>query len=135
MDAPECLLRFSLRTAHEQNKHEYEGREMSIAKLNFLIAEDHDFQRSALARMLRSLGAKSIHDAAAGHEALKVIEDPNLPVDIVISDLDMPGMDGMEFIRRLGEAKRRISLIVSSSLERKLLASVATMTQAFGVNL
>ena len=108
---------------------------MSIAHLNFLIAEDHDFQRSALARMLDGLGAGSVHRASEGHGALEIIQDPNLPVDIVISDLDMPGMDGMEFIRRLGEAKRRVSLIVTSALDRNLLASVATMAQAYGVNL
>ena len=109
--------------------------EVSIADLNFLIAEDHDFQRGALAKMLERLGARSVHHASDGHAALKVLHDPDLPVDIVISDLDMPGMDGMEFIRRLGEAKRRVSLIVSSALERKLLASVATMTLAYGVKL
>jgi EAL domain-containing protein (putative c-di-GMP-specific phosphodiesterase class I) len=108
---------------------------MSIAALNFLIAEDHPFQRSALARILAGLGATSIHEAADGHGALKVIHDPGIPIDVVISDLDMPGMDGMEFIRRLGEAGRRVSLIVSSALDRSLLASVATMTHAYGVNL
>ena len=103
--------------------------------LNFLIAEDHDFQRRALARMLEGLGAKRVHQASDGHGALKVIEAPGLPIDIVISDLDMPGMDGMEFIRRLGEGTRRVSLIVSSALDRNLLASVATMARAYGVNL
>jgi EAL domain-containing protein (putative c-di-GMP-specific phosphodiesterase class I)/AmiR/NasT family two-component response regulator len=108
---------------------------MPIADLNFLIAEDHGFQRRMLVRMLERLGVRSIHEAADGHEALEVIHDLGVPVDIVISDLDMPGMDGMEFIRRLGESKRRVSIIVSSSLESKLLASVATMTQAYGVTL
>ncbi len=108
---------------------------MSIASLNFLIAEDHDFQRRTLVKMLAGMGAKEVHEAPDGNVALKIINDPKQSVDIVISDLDMPGMDGMEFIRRLGEAKRRVSLIVSSALERKLLASVATMTQAYGVSL
>jgi CheY-like chemotaxis protein len=88
---------------------------VSITSLSFLIAEDHEFQRGALVRMLKSLGAKSIHEACDGHEAMTVIQDPGRPVDIVISDLDMPGMDGMEFIRRLGEGKRHVSLIVSAA--------------------
>jgi EAL domain-containing protein (putative c-di-GMP-specific phosphodiesterase class I) len=108
---------------------------MSIASLHFLIAEDHSLQRNALAKMLEGLGAKTIHQASDGHAALNVIEDLSLPVDIVISDLDMPGMDGIEFIRRLGEAKRRVALIVSSALDRNLLASVATMAGVCGVNL
>ena len=108
---------------------------MSSANLNFLIAEDHDFQRGALARMLADLGAKEVHEAVDGHAALAILEDPARPVDIVISDLDMPGMDGMEFIRRVGEAEVRVSFIVASSLDRALIASIAAMARAYGVKL
>jgi EAL domain-containing protein (putative c-di-GMP-specific phosphodiesterase class I)/AmiR/NasT family two-component response regulator len=112
-----------------------EGKEMSIANLRFLVAEDHDFQRSAVVRVLESLGAKTVHEAANGQGALKILQDPARPVDIVISDLDMPGMDGMEFIRRLGHAGAHVSIILGSSLERKLLASIATMSEAYGIKL
>jgi EAL domain-containing protein (putative c-di-GMP-specific phosphodiesterase class I)/AmiR/NasT family two-component response regulator len=108
---------------------------MSIANLRFLVAEDHAFQRSVLMRMLESLGAKAVHEAADGHGALKILKDPTRPVDIVISDLEMPGMDGMEFVRHLGETGVRVSIILASALERKLLASIATMAEAYGINL
>jgi EAL domain-containing protein (putative c-di-GMP-specific phosphodiesterase class I)/DNA-binding NarL/FixJ family response regulator len=108
---------------------------VSIANLRFLVAEDHDFQRSVLVRMLESLGAKAVHEASDGHGALKILKDPTRPVDIVISDLEMPGMDGMEFVRHLGETGVRVSIILASALERKLLASIATMSEAYGINL
>ncbi|HKQ25750.1 MAG TPA: EAL domain-containing response regulator [Burkholderiales bacterium] len=108
---------------------------MLIANLRFLVAEDHEFQRSVLVKMLESLGAKAIHEAADGRAALAIIEDASRPVDIVISDLEMPGMDGMEFVRHLGETGVRVSIILASSLERKLLASVTTMSEAYGINL
>ena len=108
---------------------------MSITSLRFLVAEDHDFQRSVLVRILESLGAKVVHEAADGHGALKILQDPTRPVDIVISDLEMPGMDGMEFVRHLGETGVRVSIILASALERKLLASIATMSEAYGINL
>jgi EAL domain-containing protein (putative c-di-GMP-specific phosphodiesterase class I)/ActR/RegA family two-component response regulator len=110
-------------------------KQMSCAHLRFLIAEDHDFQRNQLARTLESLGATTIHEAVDGHTALEILGDPSRPVDIVISDLDMAGMDGIEFIRHLGESGVRISIILASALERKLLASVATMSEAYGINL
>jgi EAL domain-containing protein (putative c-di-GMP-specific phosphodiesterase class I) len=103
--------------------------------LRFLVAEDHDFQRGILVRMLESLGAKAVHEASDGHGALKILRDPTRPVDIVISDLEMPGMDGMEFVRHLGESGVRVSIILASALERKLLASIATMSEAYGINL
>src|SRR5882762_1404360 len=108
---------------------------MLITNLRFLVAEDHEFQRSVLVRMLESLGAKAVHEAADGHGALKILQDPSRPVDIVISDLEMPGMDGMEFVRHLGETGIRVSIILASALERKLLASIATMSEAYGINL
>ena len=103
---------------------------MTFPSLRFLVAEDHEFQRQVIVGMLKRLGVQAIHEAADGRAAPDVIEDPARPVDVVVSDLEMPGMDGMEFIRHLGQAGAGVSLILASALERKLLASIATMTEA-----
>ena len=108
---------------------------MAFTDLHVLIAEDHDFQRSALVRMLHGLGVASVHEAADGQGALTILQDPARPIDVIISDLEMPGMDGMEFVRHLGEMGIRISIILASALERKLLASIRTMSEAYGINL
>ncbi|MGI8894474.1 MAG: EAL domain-containing response regulator [Casimicrobiaceae bacterium] len=108
---------------------------MQTADLRFLVAEDHDFQRGMLVRMLMGLGAKDVLEASDGRTALEIIKTATRPVDIVISDLDMPGMDGMEFIRHLGEAGAKVSMIIASAVERALLASVETMTRAYGIRL
>jgi EAL domain-containing protein (putative c-di-GMP-specific phosphodiesterase class I)/AmiR/NasT family two-component response regulator len=108
---------------------------MQTADLRFLVAEDHDFQRSMLVRMLAGLGAKHIFEATDGRTALEIVKTASHPVHIVISDLDMPGMDGMEFIRHLGEAGAKVSMIIASAVERTLLASVETMTQTYGIRL
>ncbi len=117
-----------------EDKTERERTER-FATLNFLIVEDQEFQRRGLARILRNLGATRIEEAQDGYAGLKIMETLCPPIDIVISDLDMPGMDGMEFIRRLGESRNRVSLILASALERQLLSSVETMTEAFGITL
>jgi EAL domain-containing protein (putative c-di-GMP-specific phosphodiesterase class I)/signal transduction histidine kinase/PleD family two-component response regulator len=122
-------------TGTEQARSAMNGTEMSIADVNFLILEDHPFQRQELVRMLAGLGAGHVHEAADGYGALETFHDLRLPIDIVISDLNMPGMDGMEFVRHLGETERRVSIILASALEPKLLASVATMTEEYGINL
>jgi EAL domain-containing protein (putative c-di-GMP-specific phosphodiesterase class I) len=109
--------------------------ETPISSLRFLVAEDHDFQRAMLVKMLEGLGARTVHEAADGGVALNILQDPVRPVDIVISDLEMPGMDGMEFMRHLAETGAPISIILASALESKLLDSVATMARVYGINL
>src|SRR5262245_23922023 len=108
---------------------------MEISELRFLVAEDHEFQRRTLVRMLASLGALEVLEAADGRIALEVFHQAGHAVDIIVCDLDMPEMDGMEFIRHVGEAGAAGSVILSSALDRHLIASVETMTTAYGMNL
>ena len=108
---------------------------MSADELSFLVAEDHDFQRRTLVGMLKRLGAKAVIDAADGKSALDLFLDPATTVDVMISDLDMPGMDGMELIRHIGEARLPVSMILSSGVDRAVLSSVQTMTKAYGIPL
>ncbi len=108
---------------------------MEISEIRFLVAEDHEFQRRTLVRMLTSLGALEVLEAGDGRAALAVFQDPARPVHIIVCDLDMPEMDGMEFIRHVGEMGAQVSVILSSALDRHLVASVETMTTAYGMNL
>ena len=108
---------------------------MGIAELSFLAVEDHEFQRNVLLRILAGLGATKVSVAPDGAAALKIVKALDPPIDIVISDLDMPGMDGVEFMRHLGEAGIPVSIILASALGRSLLASVEMTTRAHGVRI
>src|SRR5262249_941317 len=105
----------------------------TIAKLRFLVVEDQGFQRWVAANVLTGLGAKGVICAPDGREALEFLVRADPPVDIVVSDLDMPEMDGMELIRHMGQTGRPISLILLSALERSLVASVEQMAAVYGV--
>jgi DNA-binding NarL/FixJ family response regulator len=63
-----------------------------------LIVDDDITLRTALSRYLQNRGY-SVLDAKSGAEALDLIEQN--PPDIVVSDVMMPEMDGLEFCRRL----------------------------------
>jgi EAL domain-containing protein (putative c-di-GMP-specific phosphodiesterase class I)/CheY-like chemotaxis protein len=106
-----------------------------IAELRFLVVEDQGFQRWVLGNILEKLGARHVFSAPDGRVALDIYRDLEPPIDIIVTDLDMPGMDGMEFIRHVGEVGQPVSLILASGLDRSLVSSVETMARAYGVNL
>ncbi len=101
--------------------------------LRFLVVEDHAFERAAMVKMLEGLGARSIHQACEGSSALEVIREVDHPFDVIVTDINMPGMDGMAFIRRLGEANVLASLIIISGLDNSLIQKMETMSGAFGM--
>ena len=68
---------------------------MQLSNLRFLVVEDHDVQRRLLMQILSNLGAMSVEGAEDGHAALRILGRSDHPIDIMITDLSMPGMDGM----------------------------------------
>ncbi|HSH89875.1 MAG TPA: EAL domain-containing response regulator [Ramlibacter sp.] len=106
---------------------------MQLSTVRFLVVEDHDVQRRLLVQILSNLGAVLVQDAEDGHAALRIIGEADPPIDIMITDLSMPGMDGIELVRHVGEGASGVSIILTSALEPRLLASVANMAQAYNV--
>lgn len=109
---------------------------MGANELNILVVEDDHFQRRMIVRMLHTLNVLSVCDADNGKQALEIIrKQSDDPVDIVICDLNMPEMDGLEFLRYLGQEHHNISIIIISALGNKLLTSAGRMTKMYGVKL
>lgn len=109
---------------------------MNASNIKVLIVEDDSFQRRLVINMLRSLGVTAICGAENGRQALDMLHagDDKI-VDIAICDMNMPEMDGMEFLRHLGQEEAAVSVIILSTLPGAVLASVAKMSLAYGVNL
>lgn len=107
---------------------------MDISELSFLLVEDHPFQRRAMRRSLTELGAKRVVDVSGGREALDVFRDLTQPLDVIVSDIDMPDGDGMELLRHIGESGAPVSVILVSALHPTLIGSVERMATAYGVH-
>jgi len=109
---------------------------MSRHNLHILVLEDDDFQRRMVANMCRSLVPSSISEATDGNHALQIISDSDVkPVNIVLCDLQMPGMDGMEFLRHLSNQHSDIGIVITSALDGNLLTSVGRMAKIYGIRL
>jgi DNA-binding NtrC family response regulator len=85
--------------------------------LKILIVDDEASQRSGLAAMVSAWGMIS-ETAGEGQEALNKLAD--FPADVILTDLNMPGMDGFGFLRRLrdsGDMPPTIVLTAYGNLE------------------
>src|SRR5918996_5011942 len=71
----------------------------ALEDVRVLIVDDHDLFRSGLRNLLEEEGVQVIGEAAAGQEALKIVRE--LAPDVVVMDLNMPGMGGVEATRHI----------------------------------
>lgn len=73
---------------------------MTVAQdIEILVVDDHESMRTILSSFLRAFGFLRIRVAEDGAAALKAIAEK--PADIVIADLKMPQLDGIDFTRKL----------------------------------
>jgi PAS domain S-box-containing protein len=69
-----------------------------------LVVEDQDYVRAATARVVRSLGYRVL-EAGSGEEALEMERTIDTPIDLLLTDVVMPGLKGPELARRFVEQR------------------------------
>lgn len=81
---------------------------------NVLIVDDSSVMRKIIERCLRQAGVSisKVHEANDGYEGLSVLQAN--PVDLILCDINMPTMDGLEFLRALAtsDEARRIPVVM-----------------------
>ncbi len=72
-----------------------------MSEIRALIVDDSSVMRKIVERALRQAGLDSlvVHEAGSGAEGLEVLKAK--PVDLILSDINMPTMDGLEFLRQI----------------------------------
>ena len=95
---------------------------------NVLVVEDSIVQRAYLVGLLQQLGFGSILEASDGNEALEMLEREGAEsMFLVLTDLEMPGMDGIELTVQLTERHLAQNLIVVSARDPRLLEIIENM--------
>jgi two-component system chemotaxis response regulator CheY len=70
--------------------------------LSYLVVEDSEMLRSHIKRRIFETGGVDIETAANGREALEIIQRRvalRRPIDVIVTDLEMPEMNGRDFLR------------------------------------
>jgi EAL domain-containing protein (putative c-di-GMP-specific phosphodiesterase class I)/FixJ family two-component response regulator len=102
--------------------------------LKVLIVEDSPCQAEYLSTLCRSVGVSELATAENGLVALELIDKTPSSFDILICDLEMPDLDGIELIHLLAHRHSCSALIIVSSREQSLISAVELMAVTEGID-
>jgi len=98
--------------------------------MKILVVDDHPIVRSGLRRLLAGEPGFDVREAASGREALVAFRD--YQPDLVVLDLSMPGMGGLEVIGRLKIESAAVRVLVLSMHQEPIYATRALRAGAAG---
>jgi DNA-binding NarL/FixJ family response regulator len=97
-----------------------------LGDIRVVIVDDHDLFRTGLKNLLEEQGVQVIGEAANGRDALRLVSE--LAPDVVIMDLNMPGISGVDTTRQLAAVAplaRVVVLTISADDDDVMNAVVA----------
>ncbi|MDY7574807.1 chemotaxis response regulator CheY [Actimicrobium sp. CCI2.3] len=74
------------------------------SELNFLVVDDFSTMRRIISNLLKEIGFTKIHEAEDGAAGLRMLQSSHangVPIDFVITDWNMPVMDGLELLKQI----------------------------------
>lgn len=103
---------------------------LGAGALRVVIADDHPFYRDGLAKLLIANGIDVVAQVANGEAAVRAVEDT--APDVVVMDLNMPGMSGLEATRKLTVESPHTRVLVLSVSAQELDVTEAILAGASG---
>jgi signal transduction histidine kinase/ActR/RegA family two-component response regulator len=120
---PETVQRSSLPAAHDGSEPIPRGHE------TILLVDDEPLVRESTRRMLSSLGY-SVITAKNSEEALAIAHVSLDSIDLVISDVIMPGMNGLELARELSRLRPTVKVLFVSGYTAGVLAERGVLKES-----
>lgn len=101
-------------------------------KLNLLIVEDHELTRFGLKTAFEGVEfIQTIHEAESAEKAIEIFD--NTSIDVIIMDLGLPGMNGIEATQKIRSRKKDVKIIMLTSHndEKEVLNSLKAGANAY----
>lgn len=105
------------------------------SSIKILVLDDEPFMLKLLARMLANQGFIHVICCDNGKDALIQLDNESTRPDLILLDLNMPEMDGIEFIRYLVDRQFTGSLILVSGEDERMLKTTERLVQAHKIAL
>jgi EAL domain-containing protein (putative c-di-GMP-specific phosphodiesterase class I)/ActR/RegA family two-component response regulator len=103
--------------------------------IKILVLDDDSFMLKLLSRMLANLGFAPAITCDSGHSALSQMDHADGLPDVILLDLNMPEMDGVEFVHHLVERHYTGSLILVSGEDKRVLQTAENLVRAHRITL
>jgi CheY-like chemotaxis protein len=97
--------------------------------LKVMIIDDDEFQIEFVSELLSELGISQIISASGGKSGLTIFDKAQPKPDLLICDIQMPDIDGFEFMRALGERNYEGGVILMSGQGARVLYSASLVAQ------
>ena len=94
-----------------------------------LIADDDPLARTILANYFASLQTERIDQAADGQKAIATLRQNGGAYDLVVTDLNMPNADGVQFIGALHEHQFKGEVLIASGEARNVLETAGELAR------
>jgi two-component system, NarL family, invasion response regulator UvrY len=98
--------------------------------MKVLVVDDHPIVRAGLRRLLAVEPQIEVSEAATGNEALAIVKDN--PPDLVVLDLNLPGIGGLKVIGRLKSENAAVRILVLSMHDNPIYVTHALQAGAAG---
>ncbi len=105
------------------------------AKYRVVTVDDSPAVSIVLQAMFNQLGIKDVSSYDDALKAFQDIEKSPCLYDLILTDLSMPGMDGMEFIRRLGRIKYPGVVVIVSEMQPEVINLASQLARQHNVHL
>lgn len=108
---------------------------MNQADIRILLLDDEPFMLKLLAQMLAGMGFGSVVSCDSGAAALGWVDAQDGAPNLILLDLNMPQMDGIEFVRKLVEHEYTGSLILVSGEDARSLQMAERLVRAHQITM
>lgn len=98
--------------------------------IRLLVVDDHAIVRSGIRRLLSERTDIEVLEAASGEDAMRGL--PEQPADLIVLDLNLPGLGGLELLRRLARLAPKTPILIFSQHAEAIYATKALEAGARG---
>lgn len=98
-----------------------------LSELSILLVDDQVFVLNHTKRVLNKMGIDKVETANNGEDVLRFLDKTEELPQLMICDLNMPGMDGIALLRHLGERSIKMGIIFVSGEDQRILQTAEAL--------